>query len=205
MNSDTDPGSTDTDPEGSSKGEFTRFFERHYDDVYRYAVRRMGADCADDVAAETFGVAWRRYGRLPKDQPLPWLYGVARNVVRARRRHDRRHGEVLVHEGGDRGPKAPDTVHQVEERDTALRALDRLSATDRELVMLLAWEGLELRDAARVLGCTTATARVRLHRARRRIERFLDSSPPEPPLPAGARPAETRRSPAHVRVTVEKK
>ncbi|MFD6952399.1 RNA polymerase subunit sigma-24 [Nocardiopsis sp. TSRI0078] len=205
MSSDTGPEPADADPEGAARGGFTRFFERHYDDVHRYAVRRLGADSADDVAAETFAVAWRRYDRLPKDQPLPWLYGVARNVIRARRRRDRRRGEVLLPDGGTRGREAPDTVHQVEERDTALRALDRLSATDRELVMLLAWEGLELRDAARVLGCTTATARVRLYRARRRIERFLDSSPPEPPPPAGARAAKARRSPAHVRVSVEEK
>ncbi|WP_150250817.1 RNA polymerase sigma factor [Nocardiopsis deserti] len=195
--------SEDTDTEEPAKSEFTRFFERYHGDVYRYAVRRLGEDRADDVAAETFGVAWRRYDRLPKDQPLPWLYGVARNVIRARLRGERRRGEVLSAEADAGVPDASDTVRQVEERDTALRALDRLSATDRELVMLLAWEGLELTEAARVLGCTTATARVRLHRARRRIERFLDSSPPADRDASPARPA-TPGAP-HVRVPVEEK
>ncbi|NKY97076.1 RNA polymerase sigma factor [Nocardiopsis alborubida] len=195
--------SEDPDTEEPAKSEFTRFFERYHGDVYRYAVRRLDADRADDVAAETFGVAWRRYDRLPKDQPLPWLYGVARNVIRARRRGERRRGEVLSAEADAGVPAASDTVRQVEERDTALRALERLSATDRELVMLLAWEGLELTEAARVLGCTTATARVRLHRARRRIERFLDSSPPADRSASPARPA-TPGAP-HVRVPVEEK
>ncbi|PDP87504.1 RNA polymerase subunit sigma-24 [Glycomyces fuscus] len=195
--------SEDTDAGDSAKGEFTRFFERYHGDVYRYAVRRLGADRADDVAAETFGVAWRRYDRLPKDQPLPWLYGVARNVIRDRLRVERRRGEVLSAEAAAGVPGGADTVRQVEERDTALRALDRLSATDRELVMLLAWEGLDLAEAARVLGCTRATARVRLHRARRRIERFLDSSPPPERDAPPARPVPPGT--AHVRVPMEEK
>ncbi|MFD3687552.1 RNA polymerase sigma factor [Nocardiopsis sp. NPDC058631] len=174
----------DRDDGDPAKGEFTRFFERHYDDVHRYAVRRLGPDHADDVAAETFGVAWRRFDRLPKDRPLPWLYGVARNVVRARSRRGRQRAEVLsaFEEGSARVPAEPDTTRRVAERDEALRVLERLSDKDRELVMLLAWEGLELPEAARVLGCTAATARVRLFRARRRIEGLLD-----PPLPAQAR------------------
>ncbi|MEE2041327.1 sigma-70 family RNA polymerase sigma factor [Nocardiopsis sp. CT-R113] len=186
--------SRDRDDGDPAKGQFTRFFERHYDDVYRYAARRLGPDHADDVAAETFSVAWRRFDRLPKDHPLPWLYGVARNVVRARSRRGGLRAEVLssFEEGAARVPAEPDTTRRVEERDEALRALGRLSGKDRELVMLLAWEGLELAEAARVLGCTTATARVRLFRARRRIEGFLDPSPPV-----------RAQGPAPVRVPVE--
>ncbi|MFJ9557981.1 RNA polymerase sigma factor [Nocardiopsis sp. NPDC101807] len=185
----------DRDDGESAERQFTRFFERHYDDVRRYALRRLGPDHADDVAAETFGVAWRRFDHLPKDQPLPWLYGVARNVVRARSRSGGRRAEVPTPfgEASAAASAEPDTASRVEERDEALRALGRLSDKDRELVMLLAWEGLELAEAARVLGCTTATARVRLFRARRRIEGLLD---PPPPAPA--------HSPAAPRVPVEK-
>lgn len=181
------------DAEGGAGGVFTRFFTEHYDDVRRYALRRLGPDSADDVAAETFSVAWRRFDRVPWDEPLPWLYGVARNIVRARSREARRHGEMSTPfpEDGRREPGAPDPTGQVAERDSALRALSRLGETDRELIMLLAWEGLELRDAARVLGCTAATARVRLYRARRRIERFLDPPPPAP-RPAAHTPVPAR-------------
>ncbi|MGQ4272145.1 RNA polymerase sigma factor [Nocardiopsis changdeensis] len=182
------------DTEEGAGGLFTRFFTGHYDDVRRYALRRLGPDAADDVAAETFSVAWRRFDRVPRDEPLPWLYGVARNIVRARFRELRRQGEMSTPfpEGDHREPGAPDPTGAVAERDSALRALGRLGETDRELIMLLAWEGLEVRDAARVLGCTTATARVRLYRARRRIERFLDHPPPD----GERRPAAAPRTPA---------
>ncbi|MFL1427968.1 MULTISPECIES: RNA polymerase sigma factor [unclassified Nocardiopsis] len=173
------------DTGGAAMGElFTGFFTRHYDDVRRYALRRLGPEAADDIAAETFAIAWRRFDRLPRDEPLPWLYGVARNVVRVRRRELRRQGEMSTALAWD-GAGEPDPTGSVAERDSALRALERLSETDRELIMLLAWEGLEPREAARVLGCTSATVRVRLHRARRRIERLLESPPP--PAPAAFR------------------
>jgi RNA polymerase sigma-70 factor (ECF subfamily) len=180
-----------SDTEDTASGAFTRFFERHYDDVRRYALRRLGPDAADDVAAETFDIAWRRFDRLPKDQPLPWLYGVARNVVHAHRRSAGRRNEVPIHSPLSDGPGArtPDPTNGVAERDLAVRALGELRAADRELLMLLAWEGLELREAAKVLGCTTATARVRLHRARRRLERLLDHPPPDAGSAAPARVA----------------
>ncbi|MFD6100576.1 RNA polymerase sigma factor [Nocardiopsis flavescens] len=182
------------DAEDVAGGVFTRFFTRHYDEVRRYALRRLGPDAADDVASETFSVAWRRFDRVPRDEPLPWLYGVARNIVRARFREMRRHGAMSTPFPRDdhREPGSPDPTGAVAERDSALRALSRLGETDRELIMLLAWEGLEVREAARVLGCTTATARVRLYRARRRIERLLDPPPPD----CVPRPAASPRPPA---------
>ncbi|MDA0565240.1 sigma-70 family RNA polymerase sigma factor [Streptomonospora sp. S1-112] len=168
----------DRDEEGGTRAEgaFTRFFAQHYDAVYRYALRRLGPDHAEDVAAETFGVAWARFDRLPQDNPLPWLYTTARNIVLARSRQARRRGELPhAFDGPWPGaPTQPDPTAQVLDRHTALAALNQLRPKDRELVMLLAWEGLDLRAAARVLGCTAATARVRLHRARRRIDKLLN-------------------------------
>ncbi|MBV2363338.1 RNA polymerase sigma factor [Streptomonospora nanhaiensis] len=167
----------DRDEESGSRaaGEFTRFFELHYDAVYRYALRRVGPDHADDVASEAFGVAWARFDRVPRQSPLPWLYTVARNIVLARGRRARRRGELPDAFDGPwpHAPAEPDVTAQVLDRQAALSALNRLKPKDRELVMLLAWEGLDLPTAAGVLGCTAATARVRLYRARRRIERLL--------------------------------
>ncbi|MFC4564039.1 RNA polymerase sigma factor [Nocardiopsis mangrovi] len=166
----------DEDPDADARGEFTRFFERHYDDVRRYAWRRVGPDRADDVAADTFAVAWRRRAKVPVDDPLPWLYAVARNTVLARGREERRRGEVLSTFGGawEGASPAGDASQQVTEREAALSVLSRLKPGERELVMLVAWEGLDVRAAARVLGCTAATARVRLHRARKRITRLME-------------------------------
>ncbi|MFC7328429.1 RNA polymerase sigma factor [Marinactinospora rubrisoli] len=167
----------DEAPDADAHGEFTRFFERHYDDVRRYAWRRVGPDRADDVAAETFAVAWRRRAKVPEDDPLPWLYAAARNIVLASYREERRRGEVLSSFGGAWEGAVPvhDASGPVAERAAALAVLSRLKPNERELVLLVAWEGLDVRAAARVLGCTAATARVRLHRARRRITRLMDA------------------------------
>ena len=70
---------------------FSGLFEAHYAQVHAFAARRVGRDLADEVTAETFLVAWRRLEAVPAE-PLPWLYGVARNVVlrHAARRHGNR-------------------------------------------------------------------------------------------------------------------
>lgn len=180
------------DTGGVEGGVFTRLFREHYHDVRRYALRRLGPDSADDVAAETFSVAWRRFDRMPREEPLPWLYGVARNITRARMREMRREGRLTAL---DTDPGTPDPTGTVVDRESALLVIGRLSDTDRELVMLLAWEGLEIQEAARALGCSTPTARVRLYRARKRIERLLEHPPPRPaPTPHAVRPVLKEKS-----------
>jgi RNA polymerase sigma-70 factor (ECF subfamily) len=73
---------------------------------------------------------------------------------------------------------AGDVADQVVERAAALRALATLSDADRETLTLVAWQGLPPREAARVVGCSQATFWVRLHRARRRLERAIDMTLP---------------------------
>src|SRR6266513_1834509 len=63
---------------------FTAVYEAHHRQVYAYAVARVGRALADEVVADTFLVAWRRYPSLPRGEPLPWLLAVARNMVRDR-------------------------------------------------------------------------------------------------------------------------
>lgn len=69
-----------------------------------------------------------------------------------------------------------DVAAVVTEREAALQALAGLPEADRELLTLIAWQGLSARQAAQVLGCTTATLTVRLYRARRRLESALEPS-----------------------------
>ncbi|MFD3685826.1 RNA polymerase sigma factor [Nocardiopsis sp. NPDC058631] len=173
----------DHDGDPSAHAEFNAVFERHYDAVYNYARRRVGPDLADDVASEAFAVAWRRRDRVPADRELPWLYACARRITLAALRDIRKRGEV---------PTPPDQLwrdsqddtEQVIRRQTALTALAGLSDTDRELVMLVTWEGLSSREAARVVGCAPVTARGRLHRARRRLQALLDDTArPAPDTP----------------------
>lgn len=152
---------------------FTGIYETHVRRVVAYALRRVDEGTAHDVAAETFLVAWRRRGEVPADA-LPWLLAVARNVLLNEHRAGRRRaalGERLLSEYAPR-------VQDDHDRDLELlAALDALPEADRELVTLVFWDDLRPREAARVLGCTAVAARVRLHRAMRRLRSSLEAHP----------------------------
>jgi RNA polymerase sigma-70 factor (ECF subfamily) len=141
----------------------------HAGKVYAYAARRVGRDAADDVVADTFVVAWRNRVSRPSHE-LPWLYGVARRVIADRRRS----GERLAHLVDRLAENAPaNDFHDADRRLAAAAALESLSEEDRELLLLAAWEGLGAADAARVLGVTAPSYRMRLSRARRRLAKAL--------------------------------
>lgn len=152
---------------------FDRCFEAHYGDVLAFASRRVAdAAEAEDVLAETFGVAWRRRDSIP-EPPLPWLYGVARRVLANRRRGFRRADQLATKIASQPMRHASDPSELVLGRMSVLSAFAMLSEAERETLRLIAWEGLDTRDAARAAGCSRATFRVRLHRARRKLERNL--------------------------------
>lgn len=144
-------------------------WDRHADQVYAYARRRVGATDARDVVSEVFAVAVAKRAKVP-DDALPWLYRTAWNVIANHWRAEERRARlvVAVTESGD---PAVDVV----ERDALLDALAALSDADREVLMLTAWEGLDAQAAARVVGCSAATFTVRLYRARRRLEQALQT------------------------------
>jgi RNA polymerase sigma-70 factor (ECF subfamily) len=129
--------------------------------------------------AETFAVAWRRRDDLPQDpaEIRPWLFGIARrclaNVARSNVRAGRL-GQRLVHAFGDVAVPDPAALSEHREDSRLVRnALAGLSSEDRELVTLIAWEGLTPSQAATALGLSFGTARVRLHRARVRLRAAL--------------------------------
>lgn len=156
-------------------GEFNDLYERCFPAVWAYAVSRVGRQAAEDVVSETFAVAWRRQAAVPADA-LPWLLRVARNVVSESYRREVRQRllDTELRGGvGNAAAVAPDIAEGVVERDQALTALATLSDGDRELLMLVAWHGLSPRQATRALGCSRPAFYVRLHRARRRLERAL--------------------------------
>lgn len=133
-----------------------------------YARRRTTAEAANDVVADVFLIAWRRIDEVPAE-PLPWLLGCARRVLANQRRGEQR-GAALR----DRIRRERSTaVHWPREDEVplAVRALWSLKACDQELLTLIAWDGLTRGQAARVLGISTGTLAVRLHRARRRLAR----------------------------------
>ena len=157
----------------SARDRFAALFGRHYRPVYAYAVSRAGRDLADDIVSDTFLVAWRRFEAIP-DDPLPWLLGVARNVVHERHRDAARQVRLRSLTSTE---VEGDVAEAVAERAVTLAALDALGVADRELLTLVGWHGLATREAARVVGCSSATFLVRLHRARKRFEQaFADQS-----------------------------
>jgi RNA polymerase sigma-70 factor (ECF subfamily) len=111
-----------------------------------------------------FAIAWRRLDDVP-DPALPWLLACARRVLANQRRGERRFGALRSRLAADRlGPLSTD------EGDGQLRqALNELRERDREVLLLVAWEGLEPAEAAAVLGCSRGALAVRLHRARKRL------------------------------------
>jgi RNA polymerase sigma-70 factor, ECF subfamily len=155
---------------------FKGMYQDSYPQVLAYVTSLVGRQAGEDITSETFAIAWRRYGEV-RPMTLPWLLGVARNLIRELRRRDARQYELAIAEGLRVSTDAvrDDPADDVTERLAVLSALALLSAPDRELLTLLAWQALSVSEAAQVLGCSSATLSVRLHRARRRLERALDS------------------------------
>lgn len=163
------------------RARFEDIYEAYSGLILAYAARRTeGPADAADVVAETFLVAWRRMSDVPDGESArPWLYGVARRVLANQRRGRARRvrlddrlaaalrADVAVTTGPDDGRPCGEAVR------TALAALGE---DDRELLTLLAWDGVSREELAAILGCSRATCRVRLHRARRRFAEHLHAA-----------------------------
>ena len=147
---------------------FDAHFRGHAARVHSFALRRSDPEAAQEVTAETFLIAWRRRAEMPPE-PLPWLYGIARGVLANERRAANRRDALATRIAAEthRGEESGAEDHEI------LRALAALREADREALVLCAWEGLSVKEAACVVGCSAATFAVRIHRARRRLSRVL--------------------------------
>jgi RNA polymerase sigma-70 factor (ECF subfamily) len=156
-----------------SERDFEEVFSACYEPVYRYAVRRVAPEAVQDVVSDTFLVAWRRHGEL-RGEPLPWLLGIARRVASTQRRGSARRDALRERLRTEASPASAQTGDGAAGHDPRLAlALASLGQRDREALMLVAWDGLDHRTAAAVMGCSTGSLTVRLHRARRRLARAL--------------------------------
>lgn len=152
---------------------FETWFRRYYPRVLAYVLRRLtDRSAAEDLTAETFLIAWRRREQIPAD-PLPWLFRVAGNLIHNERRSASRRGQLALRVAAER---ALEHAPVLTESQRILDALGRLGERDREVLMLVTWDGLDRARAAAVLGCSEKTFAVRLHRARRRLA--LELAPP---------------------------
>ncbi|MGW0733150.1 RNA polymerase sigma factor [Streptomyces sp. NPDC002851] len=172
---------------------FTELYRRHYSAVDAYVRRRILDDQVADVVAEVFLVAWRRFGAVPTDAALPWLYGVARRTLANAYRsdkHRRRLSETLRQQ---HRAEVDDHAEVVTQKLGLAAAFDALSEADQDVLRLSIWDGLTAAEAAKSLGCRTATYQVRLHRARKRLQAGWASATRYPPRQgASASPRMTR-------------
>jgi RNA polymerase sigma factor (sigma-70 family) len=150
-----------------------QIYADHHDAVRAYVRRRAPEAVVDDIVSATFVVCLQKIDRVP-DESLPWLYAVARNTLANERR---KWAKVPPNDG--QLITEPEPVGD----GVLAHAFNRLSERDREVLRLIAWEGLSLSDAATVLGCSGATCRVRYHRAKSRLASRLEAAASIRPKP----------------------
>jgi RNA polymerase sigma factor (sigma-70 family) len=155
---------------------FVAIFERHFDAIHGYLVRRAGVDAGSELASEVFTAAFAQRGRyeLSRADSLPWLYGIAANLLHRRRRSETRRLRAYARTAIDRATH----FELGGQPDPALAtALAALKPADREVLLLFAWADLDYEQIAEALGVPVGTVRSRLHRARRQVRAALTDEP----------------------------
>jgi RNA polymerase sigma-70 factor (ECF subfamily) len=170
---------SDTESDGSNQSYFEVLFTENVDAVMGYALARTDPHTAQDVMSETFLTAWRRLEDVP-NPARAWLIGVARKNLANQRRGRRRQQGLRARLIRAVEPSTTDT-YSTDDQKVVLDALRHLRPADQEILCLMAWDGLEHTEAALVLGCSTKTFAVRLHRARRRFEVAISNVEPDVP------------------------
>jgi RNA polymerase sigma-70 factor (ECF subfamily) len=157
---------------------FEDAFEAEFAPLHRYLARRLGGSVADDVAAETFAIAFRTWDRLDPTRPVrPWLYGIAANLVRHHWRKERRMLRAYARTCVDPVHADEDTAVErvaAEARHRELAdALASLRPGEREILLLHAWAELTDSEIAGALCLPLGTVKSRLSRARERLRNQL--------------------------------
>lgn len=157
---------------------FAALVRDHLALVRRYAARRVRPDDVEDVVAEVFATAWRHRAKVP-DPAKFWLLRTAWFHIQRQYRSRLREIRLADRLAGLRHEQPAGLEEGAVDAVLVRSAMAQLSDTDQEVLRLAAWEGLSNGEIAEVLVCSPITARSRLHRARRRLGRLLDDSPPD--------------------------
>ena len=177
-----------------NEAEFKVMYDRHFDPVARYCLRRLPEHVAQDAVSEVFLTAWRRFESMPfGDERLPWLYGVAKNVVRNVNRSQRRSVRLSARSMAE--PQYPEPSPEVQiirnEQDTELvGALESLKPDDQEILRLRAYEGLSVKQVSFARGCSEEAAKKRVSRA---LAHLRKAAAINKPVPSGVTPRATHQ------------
>ena len=159
---------------------FAVLVRRHAPAIQRYVTRRIGREAAEDVAAETFLIAFRQRGYYTDDgrDCLPWLYGIATRLAHRHWRGETRQLNLLARTGID--PVTEPFTDRVDAEVSAnaakarlAAAVARLPAGQRDALLLLVWADLSYDQIARATGVPMGTVQSRISRARRRLRKQL--------------------------------
>ncbi|MEV4639603.1 sigma-70 family RNA polymerase sigma factor [Actinoplanes sp. NPDC049548] len=173
--------SASADPEAA----FRELYQATYDDLLCFVERRVHLAVADDVVAEVFVTAWRRFADVPArhDDARAWLFTVAHNMLRNRHRSDNRQQSLALRILREPATPSAGEADGVAARVDLIRAWQRLSPDDQQVLTLTVFEDLTGPQAARVLGISRAAFSLRLLRARRRLRHHLQPHPRNPAVP----------------------
>jgi len=169
------------DPEG-----FERAFTANFRTIHQFLSRRAGSAVADDLTAETFAIAFRRRRSFDPERGalLPWLYGIAANLIGKHSRAEVRMLRAYARTGADpvlmetQTDEADGRLASAAVRQDLAAALAALTNGDRDVLLMIAWADLSYTEVATALGIPVGTVRSRLHRARARIRAALGGDDP---------------------------
>jgi RNA polymerase sigma-70 factor (ECF subfamily) len=166
---------------------FAAVFDRHASVVFRFLIRRVGRDGADELLGETFRIAFERRDSydVARANARPWLYGIASNLVARRRRSDARRWRATsrLEPSPPADPFDADLVAGLDARrrwPIVAAALAALPDIERDTLLLHAWEELSYEEIAVALDIPVGTVRSRLNRARRRLRELVLDRGEEP-------------------------
>ncbi|MCL1588801.1 MAG: sigma-70 family RNA polymerase sigma factor [Actinomycetia bacterium] len=178
----------------TNEAEFRVMYKQYFDPVARYCLRRLPEHSAQDAVSDVFLTAWRRFDSIPPgDQSLPWLYGIAKNVVRNINRSGRRSMRLSAKVKAQAHYPEPSPDVQVirkEQDDELVAALLTLKADDQEVLRLRAYEGLSVKQISIAIGCSEEAAKKRVSRA---LCRLRKAAAIEVPVPSGVNPRATQQ------------
>lgn len=155
--------------------EFEPLVERHAKSLHAYLSRRV-PDAADDLLSEVWLAAYAgRKNYQPERGPVRgWLFGIARNVLSAHLRRQQPRQMAAARVETDNWDAVDDRLDASRAAPGLFAAVRDLPRHEKELLLLVALDGLSPTEAATALGIPAATARSRLYRARARIQQHLD-------------------------------